>query len=104
VKNVSDVVKAVNQLSEPDLSLDKHCRELFYAHRQKDGKDIYFISNSLDESISREITLKCTGDVTLWHPTTGEIKSISGESKDGKTVIKLELKPYEGVFIVLDGQ
>jgi len=102
VKGISDVIKAVNGFSEPDLSLDKHCRELFYVHRQKDGKDIYFISNSLDESVSREITIKCSGNTTLWHPTTGEIKPISSESEDGKTIVKLDLKPFEGIFIVCD--
>jgi len=101
VKNVSDVVKAVNQFSEPDLSLDKSCRELFYVHR-KNRKDVYFISNSLDEPVSREITLRCTGDAALWHPTTGEIKPINSERKGDKTVINLELKSYEGIFIVFD--
>lgn len=102
VENVSDVIKSVKEFSDADLSLDASCGELHYVHRQKDGKDIYFLSNSLDESISREITFRCTGDTSIWHPTTGEIRSINGREENGKTVIKLDLEPFEGVFIVFD--
>jgi hypothetical protein len=101
-KNIGDVVEAVNKYTEPDVILNKHCRELFYLHCQKDGKDIYFISNSLDESVNREITIKCTGNLSLWHPTTGDIKPINAEKKGDKTIVKLDLKPFEAVFLVFD--
>jgi hypothetical protein len=102
VENVSDVVKFAGEFSDADLSLDIACRELLYVHRQKDGKDIYFVSNSLDESISREITFRCIGKTSIWHPTTGEINSINGREENGKTIIKLDLKPFEGVFIIFE--
>jgi uncharacterized protein YneF (UPF0154 family) len=102
VNGIDDVIKAVNEFTTPDLMLNKPCGELFYLHRQNDGKDIYFISNSLDESISREITINCTGKVSLWHPTTGEIKTINAENKDNNTIIKLDLKAFEGIFIVFE--
>jgi hypothetical protein len=102
VQNVSDAVKSAKEFSDADLSLDKACRELFYVHRQKDGRDIYFVSNSLDESVSRDITFKCAGNTSIWHPTTGEIKPINGKKEKGKTIIKLDLKPFEGVFIVFN--
>lgn len=102
VKNVDDVLEAINKFVKPDLTLNKPCKELFYLHHQNNGKDIYFISNSLDESVSREITMNCTGKMSLWHPTTGEIKSINAEQKDNKTLIKIDLKAFEGVFIVFD--
>jgi hypothetical protein len=102
VENISNVIKSVKEFSDADLSLNLSCGELHYVHRQKDGKDIYFVSNSLDESISREITFKCTGSPSIWHPTTGEINSINGKEENGKTIIKLDLKPFEGVFVVFN--
>jgi len=100
VQNVSEVLNAVNSFSGPDLSLNEPCRELFYLHRQQDGREIYFISNSLDEPIQREITLKCTGNPQIWHPTTGEIRSLDCETKNNSVVFRLDLKAFEGIFIV----
>jgi hypothetical protein len=100
IQSVVDIVNAVNNFSEPDFSLDKPCRELLYLHRQKDGKDIYFISNSLDTPIQREVTLRCTGKPQIWHPTTGEIRDVDYEAKDGKTIIKINLNAFEGVLLV----
>ena len=100
VHDVSEVVGAVNGFSAPDVSLDRPCRELFYLHRQRDGRDIYFISNSLDEPVQSEITLNCTGKPQLWHPTTGEIRDLDCETRDGRTIIKLGLNAFEAVFIV----
>lgn len=71
-------------------------------HRKNEGKDIYFISNSLDESVSREITINCKGNTTIWNPTTGDIKPINSFIKDGKTAINITLKPFEAVFIVFN--
>jgi len=103
-KNVPDVIESSKKVLDLDLSLNNPCKELMYAHRQKDGKDIYFISNSLDKSISREITFRCTGKTSIWHPTTGDIKPIEGREENGKTVIRLDLKPFEGVFIVFNDE
>lgn len=100
IQNVPEVVKAVSKFTQPDISLDKPCRELLYLHYQKDGKDIYFISNSLDSTIQREITLNCKGKPQIWHPTTGEIKDIDYETKGEKTIIKIDLKAFEGVLVV----
>ena len=100
IQNVPEVTKAVNKFTQPDVSLNEPCREVFYLHYQKDGKNIYFISNSLDSPIQREITLNCKGKPQLWHPTTGAIKDIDYETKDNNTVIKLDLKAYEGVLVV----
>ncbi|MGB9595085.1 MAG: glycosyl hydrolase, partial [Candidatus Poribacteria bacterium] len=102
VNNVPDVIQSIKEFLDADLKLDNACPELMYVHRQKNGKDIYFISNSLDEAISREITLRCTGSTSIWHPTTGEIKQINSIEKNGKTIIRLNLKPFEGVFIVFN--
>ncbi len=101
-ENIGDAMEIVNRIFEPDLALDKPCRELFYLHRKKDSKDIYFISNSLNESVNRKIIVNCIGIPKLYHPTTGDISSISYETKDNKTLIDINLKPFEGVLIVFD--
>jgi hypothetical protein len=100
VQTTSEMLKAVDEFTDPDVSLDESCREIFYVHRQQDGKDIYFISNSLDAPVQREVTLNCSGELQIWHPTTGEIRDTEYEVRNNKTVVKLSLKAFEGVFIV----
>jgi len=97
VRSIGDAVNAIKKMIEPDLSLDDPCRELFYLHYRKE-RDIYFISNSLDAPIERKITFRCSGNPELWHPTTGEIYKIDFDSEEKS--IKINLKPFEGVFIV----
>lgn len=99
-QNVLEVVNVVNTFSDSDVSLDKSCRELFYLHRQQNGKDIYFIANNLDAPIHSEMIINCIGKPQLWHPTTGEISNLDCVSKDNKTTINLDLNAFEGVFIV----
>ncbi|MGQ9607954.1 MAG: glycosyl hydrolase [bacterium] len=99
-ESVSDVIRIINATIEPDFSLNEPCSELLYLHRKKDDKDIYFVSNSRNESVNRKITLICTGTPKLYHPTTGEVSSISYEMKDNKTIIDMNLKPFEGILIV----
>lgn len=100
VNDIKDVISSLNGILEPDLSLNKPCRELFYLHRKKEGREIYFISNSSDETVEREITFSCKGEPELWHPTTGEIMPIKYRDENGRTLIKLTLKPFEGVILV----
>ncbi len=102
VENISDIIRVINDRIEPDLAINEPCRELFYLHRKKDGRDIYFISNSLNEQINRKITINCVGTPKLYHPTTGEILPIVYETKGNKTIIDLNLKAFEGILIVFD--
>lgn len=99
VKSIPDVIKAINTFADPDVSLDKPCRELFYLHRRYDGRDIYFICNNLDTPIQREISLKCSGKLEMWHPTTGEIQTLDSEIKGDKTIVRMSLKAFEGVIL-----
>ena len=102
VQNVPEVIPAVNSFSDADVLLNNPCRELFYLHYQKDGRDIYFISNSLDEAIQREITLKCAGKAQIWHPTTGEMHPVDCRIECDGTTINLNLDAFEAVFIVIE--
>jgi len=100
------VVAAVGCFVEPDLRLDKPCPELMYCHRRatvtgrKAGRDVYFLSNSLDQPVTRRFDFRATGQPQLWHPTTGEIKPLPAVTAAGRTVVELSLEPFEGVFVV----
>ena len=89
----------------PDLSFrsanlpnDKTC---FY-HRATEEADIYFVYNHSCHDYCEDVKLRtsCT-HAEFWNPCTTERKDAA--LKQDKTV-RLRLKPYESVFIVLTGK
>ena len=92
---------------------------LTYTHKVRDGKDIYFISNSTDAPVSLKVALRGSrGSVELWDPQTGGRSSVQaavterraaprrGETEGaplGKvTEFPLELPALSGMFVVAE--
>ena len=75
-----------------------------YIHKQKEGKDIYFITNTTEKDITTEIGLKGHfKKLEIWNPHLGSIEKISGEfirQKEGGTYINLPLPSVSALFIV----
>ncbi len=78
-----------------------------YLHKQKDGREIYYFINSTDNPVSTTLTLR--GEVKspeTWNPHSGKMEKIRSvkyeKAPDGSpvTVLPLELKPVESLFIV----
>lgn len=72
-----------------------------FVHRVAGKTDIYWLDNPSDETVSAEISLRCSGrKPMLWNPENGEITEISYRLEGGRTVIAPELKADDAVFIV----
>ncbi len=64
--------KAIESCIVPDVTIDNE--HVFYLHRNKDGFDIYFLVNTLQQDQGEvEITFSQSGVPELWDPVTGEI-------------------------------
>jgi hypothetical protein len=90
---------ALRQLIQPDVAIDDP--EIFYLHRVKDGRDVYFLVNPTFTARTTAITL--TGDVQplLWDPATGEERVVAPSLQvDGHTHFALTLPPAGSAFIV----
>jgi hypothetical protein len=86
-----------------DVKLDQPAASLKYLHRNlKDGQ-LYFFFNEGDQQLTRNITLKGTGEVEEWHAQNGTIQNIRATSTgNGSIQLNVDLKPYETKFIVID--
>ena len=75
---------------------------VLYAHRQAEGKDIYFLSNQSDQEIEVTPEFRIKGkQPEWWDATTGKIRRLPAfEFTENGTQIPLRLAPFESAFIV----
>ena len=78
-----------------------------YIHKIKDGKNIYFFTNSSDESIETQVILRGKMKLKNWNPYTGkisDIKCISEVDNSSQYVTKcsLKLNPVSSIFLIGD--
>ncbi|MDR2285948.1 MAG: glycoside hydrolase family 2 [Prevotellaceae bacterium] len=87
----------------PDVKLDD--KNLVYAHRTTPGREIYFIANRSEKTVSISPEFRIAGQQPeLWNPINGERRVLPAfELKDKSTVVPLQLEPYESAFIVFSG-
>ncbi|MFW6308431.1 MAG: glycosyl hydrolase [bacterium] len=84
----------------PDVQIDD--KEVFYLHRRKEGKEIYFFINPTDESRHINCQLEQQGYPEIWDSETGNISRLKVyDYKNGQTLFPLKLAPYESKFVVL---
>lgn len=105
-KNLSEAINAnvvadVQFSPKPILATDMG--KFNYIHKIKDGKDIYFFSNSSDETIETEVTLKGNLNLNTANPHTGKVLTLEKVShfKVGNqefTKGTLRLEPVSATF------
>lgn len=86
----------------PDLKTD--FGKFNYIHKIKDGKHIYFFTNSSDKEIETEVILRGVYKLKRWNPHTGEITTLEStfksDSQLNNTKCKLKLGAVSSVFFV----
>lgn len=87
----------------PNPILSTNMGKFNYIHKIKDSKDIYFFSNSSDDIIETEVTLKGKLDLHQANPHNGNIQRIENISyfkinNQEYTKCKLILKPVSSIF------
>ena len=87
-----DAVQAIRQAGQTDVRLAGADPKIYYLHRRKDGRDIYFVINMAEEGRKPEITFRAHGSASVWDPRTGDIKSFSGG--------KLGIERLSAIFVV----
>jgi len=74
---------------------------LFYLHRVKEGRDLYWVANDSGEARELEVSLAAQGKPELWDPTDGNRKKAVYWKQDGRTIVPLKLNAWDGVYVVL---
>ncbi|CAA0123596.1 Uncharacterised protein [Halioglobus japonicus] len=81
-------------LADPDTNL-------MFNHRVLPKAQLYFVSNQSDRHESVEATFRVSGKrAELWHADDGSIEQASYRMENSRTVVPLELAPFESVFVV----
>ncbi|CAN0592808.1 unnamed protein product, partial [Ectocarpus sp. 12 AP-2014] len=97
----AQIVSDVRFSPEPQLLTDMG--KFSYIHKIKDGKHIYYFTNSSDEMIETEVILKGQINLGNWNPHTGyssKIDKLSHFEENGQqfTKGKLVLQPVNSTF------
>ena len=76
-----------------------------YIHKFKEGRHIYFFTNSSDETIETQVVLRGKQDLSTWNPHNGEISTIkhvsyAKENQQMLTRCSLKLAPVSSTFWV----
>jgi hypothetical protein len=96
---MSALREAIEGLIEPDVEIDNP--EVFYLHRVKDNRDIYFLVNPTFEHQHAHVTLSVECQPVLWDTSTGEERPIAPwEVHDGKTSFNVLLPATGSAFVV----
>jgi hypothetical protein len=92
---------ALAGLIEPDVVIDNP--EVFYLHRVKDDRDLYFLVNPTFQPQSVDIGLPGDVEPHLWDPSTGGARAIApSRVRDGRTWFRLELPPAGSVIVTTE--
>lgn len=75
-----------------------------YTHRVTENRDIYFVSNRTDQTITTDNIFRTTqGAPELWDPLTGETRMLPQfQTTNGCTSLSLQFAPYQSYFIVFE--
>ncbi len=73
-----------------------------YTHRRTAERDLYFIANKTDKSITASCQFRVAGrQPELWNPLTGAIRTLHQFKTNGAiTTIPIHFEPYQSFFIV----
>ncbi|MBT8306928.1 MAG: hypothetical protein KJN85_08325 [Maribacter sp.] len=107
--NKKNLSQAINTTLAPDVQLSPNpvlktdLGKFNYIHKIKDDRDIYFFSNSSDETIETEVTLKGNLDLYKADPRNGRILRLENSSHfkiDNQEFTKgtLRLEPVSATF------
>lgn len=73
-----------------------------WLHRRTDGADWYFVCADRESTFEGDVEFNCDGRVELWNPVTGACEEVVTTRKNGKTIVPLELKRAECLFVVFN--
>lgn len=93
--------KALRECITPDVELDDP--GVFYLHRVKDERDIYFFVNTTGAHRRVKCRVQGLGAPKLWDAESGSIEPIYDYAlQDSHTEFSLELSPFGSALVVLD--
>ena len=86
----------------PDVAMDD-APDVYYLHRRKEGKDLYFFANTARDPVDMTVSLETAGHAETWDPETGESSPAPGQRvENGRLQIPLGLPAMGSRLVVVD--
>ena len=102
LEKVSD---AIARIRPQDFQVVRGSGErLFYLHRVKEGRDLYWVANDSGEARELVLSLAAQGKPELWDPMDGNKKKAVYWKQDGRTIVPLKLAAWDGVYVVFGAE
>jgi hypothetical protein len=104
VRSIPNKIGEVNFIYFNNDSIKNYHGALTYTHKVKEGHDIYFISNSTQETINTKVLISGSKELGMWDPLTGKTLKIDSKHlvQNGVdlTEFQLVLKGPQALFFV----
>ncbi len=95
------VVRHIEQTLPADFAVVKGPSEhLFYSHRVKEGRDIYWLASDTGHARSIRAAFDALGTPEIWDAESGERREPLYWVEDGRTILHLEFAPWDGFAVV----
>lgn len=85
----AELQEVLSDRIEPSVQLEDDLLPLRIAHREIEGKEVFYVINDSEEIVSTTITLNANGRLEEWDPATGGIQNVTHNPD-------IELLPYHG--------
>ena len=99
-----DIEAALPQIGvQPDFAHASEAETMF-VHRVFEGGELYFVSNRTSEPMRTEARFRVTGKAAeFWRAETGVVAAASYRVDGAHTIVPLDLRAGESVFVVFRG-
>jgi hypothetical protein len=98
---LGDVLGALGVAPDFEYTKSVADTELLFVHRRLADGELYFVNNRQDRAESLEATFRVSDRAPeIWHADTGRIEPASYRIVGERTLVRLELDPWDAVFVV----
>ncbi len=96
------LAETLRELCLPDVVLTPEVPEIGFVHRKTGDAEIYFLANSSNKQQATKASFRVNGmQAEWWDPMSGRITHAAATAHGkNRTIVSLELDPYEGRFLV----
>lgn len=91
--------KVLDALLEADVRVATPA-PIRFAHRQVDGREVYFVINTSDKSWHGTVSFASKGPAQVWDPAFGSKESVPTKPDGRCQALDVEIDGYSGVFVV----
>jgi len=100
-KDVRSLLHAKNIMEDVLISGQKN--EILYVHRTMPECEIYWLNSRSTEQNAATISFRTSGKKpSVWNAVTGEIRPVSYQVKDNRTLINMNFHPWESLFVIFE--